>query len=74
MPDHLPEPEYGPADEVPKVNSIGLVRLRRNKLKLSIALWGLHVAARPKDDEDGVIELFFCHQRLARLDLKVAQP
>src|SRR5262249_2811015 len=56
MPDHLPEPEYAPGDEVLKVNSNGLVRLHGEKLKLSIALRGLQVAARPSESEDGVIE------------------
>jgi hypothetical protein len=35
MPDQLPEPEYGPVDEVLRVNSNGVVRLRGEKLKLS---------------------------------------
>jgi hypothetical protein len=74
MPDHLPQPEYGPGDEVLKVNSNGLVHLRGHKLKLTSALKGMHVAARPKDDEDGVLDLFFCHQRVARVDLNAAQP
>ncbi|MCP3719941.1 IS481 family transposase, partial [Paraburkholderia sp. CNPSo 3281] len=63
-----------PGDEVLLVNSSGLVRLRGQKLKLSIALKGLRVAARPKDDEDGVFELWFAHHRVATLDLKAALP
>ena len=74
MPDHLPEPQYGPADEVLRVNSNGLVRFRGEALRLSTALKGLYVAARPKDDEDGVIEFWFAHQRVAKLDLKAAKP
>ena len=74
MPEHLPEPEYGPGDEVLLVNSSGLVRLRGQKLRLSIALKGLRVAARPKEDEDGVFELWFAHYRVATLDLKAALP
>jgi hypothetical protein len=74
MPEHLPEPEYSPGDEVLRVNSNGLVRLRGNAIKLSIALKGLNVAARPKDDEDGIVELWFAHQRVARLDLNATKP
>jgi transposase InsO family protein len=74
MPDHLPEPEYGPGDEVLRVNSNGVVRFRGERLRLSIALKGLYVAARPKDDEDGIIEFWFAHQRVAKLDLKAAKP
>jgi hypothetical protein len=73
MPDHLPEPEYSPGDEVLRVNSNGVVRFRGQALRLPIALKGLHVAARPKDDEDGVIEFWFVHQRVARLDLSTAK-
>jgi transposase InsO family protein len=74
MPDHLPEPEYGPGDEVLRVNSNGVVRFRGERLRLSIALKGLYVAARPRDDEDGIIEFWFAHQRVAKLDLKAAKP
>lgn len=74
MPDHLPEPEYGPGDEVLRVNSNGVVRFRGERLRLSIALKGLYVAARPRDGEDGIIEFWFAHQRVAKLDLKAAKP
>jgi hypothetical protein len=74
MPDRLPEPEYESGDEVLRVNSSGVVRFRGEKLKLSIALKGLHVAARPSEDEDGVIEFWFAHQRVEKLDLKEPKP
>ncbi|MGT2469908.1 IS481 family transposase [Paraburkholderia terrae] len=74
MPDRLPEPEYGSGDEVLQVNASGVVRVRGEKVKLSIALKGLQVAARPSAEEDGVIELWFAHQRVAKLDLKTAKP
>ena len=70
----MPEPEYGPGDEVLRVNASGVVRLRGHPLKLSIALKGLQVAARLSQTEDGVIELWFAHQRVAKLDLKTAKP
>ncbi|MEM5371123.1 integrase core domain-containing protein, partial [Paraburkholderia azotifigens] len=74
MPDRLPEPDYDSRDEVLRVNASGVVRLRGQRLKLSIALKGLPVAARPSENEDGVIELWFAHQRVARLDLKAPKP
>jgi transposase InsO family protein len=70
MPERLPEPEYACGDEVLLVNSSGLVRFRGEKVKLSIALKGLHVAARPSDEEEGVIEFWFAHHRVEKLDLK----
>ena len=73
MPDRLPEPEYGSGDEVLRVNSNGLVRFRGEKVKLSIALKGLYVAARPSKEEDGVIEFWFAHHRVEKLDLKTAK-
>jgi transposase InsO family protein len=73
MPDRLPEPEYGSGDEVLLVNSSGVVRFRGEKVKLSIALKGLHVAARPSTEEDGVIEFWFAHHRVEKLDLKAAK-
>jgi hypothetical protein len=50
------------------------VRFRGEALRLSIALKGLYVAARPKDDEDGVIEFWFAHHRAAKLDLNTPKP
>src|ERR1700756_35676 len=73
MPDRLPQPEYGSGDEVLLVNSSGVVRFRGEKVKLSIALKGLHVAARPSTQEDGVIEFWFAHHRVEKLDLKAAK-
>ena len=73
MPERLPEPQYGPGDEVLRVNASGVVRVCGQALRLSIALKGLDVAARPKEDEDGVIELWFAHHRLTTLDLKTAK-
>jgi hypothetical protein len=32
------------------------------------------VAARPSEDEDGVIEFWFAHQRVEKLDLKEPKP
>jgi len=43
-------------------------------VKLSIALKGLQVAARPSEEDDGVIEIWFAHQRVAKLDLKTVKP
>jgi transposase InsO family protein len=74
MPDRLPEPEYESSDEVLLVNSSGIVRFRGEKVRLSIALKGLRVAARPSDKQDGVIEFWLAHQRVEKLDLKAAKP
>ncbi|MEP9325984.1 hypothetical protein PPMP20_23050 [Paraburkholderia phymatum] len=34
----------------------------------------LALSARPSQKEDGVIELWFAHHRVARLDLKTPKP
>jgi len=73
MPERLPEPEYGSGDDVLLVNSNGVVRFRGGKVKLSVALKGLHVAARPSVEEDGVIEFWFAHHRVEKLDLKAVK-
>lgn len=70
MPERLPEPGYERGDHVLLVNSNGVVRFRGETVKLSIALKGLHVAARPSAEEDGVIEFWFAHHRVEKLDLK----
>ena len=42
-------------------------------LKVSKAFRGQTVALRPSVDQDGVIEVFFCHQKIAEWDLTVPE-
>ena len=61
--------EYAPDDEVVMVKRNGQVTDWRCQLKVSSALWGHHIAFRPRND-DGVYDLYFCHHRLGDVDLK----
>jgi transposase InsO family protein len=69
MPEHLPEPQYSPDDQIMRVNSNGIVRFEGRALRLSIALKGLAVAARPNPEREDVVEFWFAHHRVAELDL-----
>jgi transposase InsO family protein len=70
----LQEPEYGPHDKVLRVRSNGELRFEGRRLKVSNALYGLPVAARAKDGEDGVFEFWFAHHRIMTLDLRSEEP
>ncbi len=61
--------EYRSDDIVCAVGHNGLVRLKGRRLRLSNALLKLPVAFRPASDQDGCYDVYFCHQRLMRLDL-----
>lgn len=68
-PEQLPGIEYGPDDLVcvPKEN--GHFRWRGRLFKVSNALKGLPIALRPRTQEDGVFDVFFCHHRCGQIDL-----
>ena len=70
LPIVLPEPEYSPDDRVLRVKANGELRFEGCRLKVSNALYGLPVAARAKDGEDGVFEFWFAHHRIMTLDLR----
>jgi len=70
FPTTLPPITYGSADTVVQVTEHGVARLGRCKVVLSQALKGLPVAFRPRHDQDGIFDVYFCHQQVARLDLR----
>jgi transposase InsO family protein len=70
MPEVLDVIEYSPDDEVVYVKHNGVVNNWRRKLKVSNSLLGLPIAFRPRPDKDGVYDMFFCHQRFGKIDLK----
>lgn len=72
FPEALPPIEYGPDDTVLIVRSNGWVSFRGRHLKVSNALRGLPIAARPCATEDGVYALYFVHHRLATIDMHEA--
>ena len=69
LPRSLPPIEYGPNDIVRNVQACGIVKYKRLRLRTSYALHGQRVALRPVQDQDGVYDVFFCHQRVDRFDL-----
>lgn len=67
-PETLPELIYEPGDLVRRVQSKGVIHLGNQKHRVSDALIGQDVAARPTGI-DGRYELYYAHQRLRTLDL-----
>ena len=70
-PETLPELTYEPGDLVRRVQSKGVIHLGNQKHRVSDALIGQEVAARPTG-VDGRYELFYAHQRLRTLNLQDA--
>ena len=68
FPDTLPPIAYGPGDIVRKVQAEGLISYHNRTFHLSKAFRALPVALRPTT-EDGILDVFFCHQRIGRIDL-----
>lgn len=68
FPEVLPPIEYGPEDIVRKVQAEGLISYQNRTFRLSKAFRALPVALRPTS-EDGILDVFFCHQKVARIDL-----
>ena len=70
FPEVLPDIEYSPDDEVVVVKHNGVVRFKQHRLKVSNALLGLPVAFRQDHQQEGCYQLYFCHHRLGKLDLR----
>lgn len=71
-PQQLEPIEYGPDDIVRKVQSGGVVHLFNRTIKVGKAFRGYPVAIRPTLT-DGVFTVYFCHQPIARLDVRNAK-
>jgi transposase InsO family protein len=72
MPRPLPELEYGPDDLVRRVGDGGRISFRGHKLRVGKALVGQDVALRPRLDQDGAFDVYFCHHRLDAIELDPA--
>jgi transposase InsO family protein len=68
FPEVLQPIEYGPDDIVRKVQAEGLISYKNRVFRLSKAFRTLPVALRPTN-KDGTMEVFFCHQKIAQIDL-----
>ncbi len=69
FPETLPPLEYGPDDLVRRVSPDGHFRLRGAGYKISQAFAGQAVALRPTKEEQ-ILDVFFCHQKVASIDLE----
>lgn len=68
LPPTLPAIEYGPDDEVRRVQWNGEIYFRGACFRIGKAFHGQPVALRPTAI-DGALDVFFCHQRIRRLYL-----
>jgi transposase InsO family protein len=62
--------DYLSGDLVLAVGWNGEARLNQHKFRVSNALRKLPIAARPDPLHDGRFDLFFCHHRFGRIDLR----
>jgi transposase InsO family protein len=69
FPEVLPPIEYGPADLVRKVADGGELSYRNRTFRVGKAFRGYPVALRPTL-VDGVLDVFFCHQKVAQINLR----
>ena len=65
----LPPIEYPSTDIVRKVQKCGQIKYQNRKIFVGHGFRGLHVAFRPTTT-DGVFDVYFCHQQIAKLDFK----
>jgi transposase InsO family protein len=70
FPETLSPIEYGPGDHVRKVSQDGDVSFRGRPRKIGKAFIGERIAVRPTAAE-GTMDVFYCHQRVAEIDLRV---
>lgn len=71
-PSSLPPVEYGPQDQVRIVQQHGEISFRGRLWSVGKAFWGLPVGLRPTQD-DGVYNIYFCHQKVASINLRAPQ-
>ncbi len=69
FPEQLPPIEYGPSDIVRRVQADGYFSYKTIRFKISQAFTGHPVALRPTNC-DGQLAVFFCHQKVATIDLR----
>jgi len=65
----LPAIEYGPQDQVRKVTDGGIIYYKGKEYRVSKAFVGQSVALRATNC-DGLLEVVFCNQKIAYLDIR----
>lgn len=61
--------EYSPGDIIRTVNTNSAICFKSIRLRVGKAFIGQPVALR-RSDEDGIYDVFYCHQQIAQIDLK----
>ena len=69
FPESLPPIEYGPDDQVRKVQAEGVVFFKGRVFRVSKAFRGLPIALRPTQ-EDGLWQVYFLTQPIAHIDFR----
>lgn len=69
FPEALPPIEYGPGDQIRKVDELGKISWRNRPIRVGRAFHGYPVALRPTR-QDGVWEVYFCRYHIKTLDLR----
>lgn len=69
FPDRLPPIAYGPGAQVRKVQAKGELYYQGRAFLIGRAFIGYPVALR-ETEEDGVLAVYFCHQRVAHIHLR----
>jgi transposase InsO family protein len=69
FPETLPPVDYGNEVTTRKVQAAGQVHYQGRELRVSKAFRGQLVALRNSTTQDGLIEIFFCRQKIAQFDL-----
>jgi transposase InsO family protein len=70
----LEEIQYAPDDIVRKVQACGIIWVGGAEYKIPNAFRGERVALRPRPQEDGSLDVFFCKQKIAHINLKKKDP
>ena len=73
LPSALPALEYLTTDEVRKVQTTGDISFRGREVRIGKAFQGEAVALRATE-EDGVWDVYYCKQRVGRVDLRSSHP
>jgi len=73
FPDNPPAIEYGPSDEVRKVQQKGLITYKGRKFRLCKAFVGYPLALRPTG-KDGILDVYFCNHKIDQINLKDENP
>jgi transposase InsO family protein len=68
-PENLPPIQYGPGDQIRKVQYGGWISFRNRPYRISRAFRGEYVALRPTAT-DGLFDIFFCNQKIDQINLK----